>query len=70
MAQAQPLSELVETLDPARFVRVHRSYAVNLERIARIEPYAKDSRIAVLKDGREVPVSRGGYQRLREQMGT
>jgi two-component system LytT family response regulator len=66
----QPLSELVETLDPARFVRVHRSYAVNLERIARIEPYAKDSRIAVLKDGREVPVSRGGYQRLREQMGT
>jgi len=66
----QPLSELVETLDPARFVRVHRSYAVNLERIARIEPYAKDSRIAVLKDGREVPVSRGGYQRLKEQMGT
>jgi two-component system LytT family response regulator len=61
----QPLGELAEALDPARFVRVHRSYVVALDRIARIEPYGKDSRVAVLKDGREVPVSRGGYQRLR-----
>jgi two-component system LytT family response regulator len=65
----QPLSELAETLDPARFVRVHRSYVVPLDRIARIEPWGKDSRVAVLRDGREVPVSRGGYQRLREMMG-
>ena len=64
----QPLSELADALDPARFVRVHRSYVVALDRIARIEPYGKDSRVAVLKDGREVPVSRGGYQRLKEQM--
>jgi two-component system LytT family response regulator len=61
----QPLGELAEALDPARFVRVHRSYVVALDRIARIEPYGKDSRVAVLRDGREVPVSRGGYQRLR-----
>ena len=65
----QPLSELCESLDPARFVRVHRSHAVALERIARIEPYGKDSRVAVLKDGHEVPVSREGYRRLRELMG-
>jgi two-component system LytT family response regulator len=64
----QPLSELVATLDPARFVRVHRSYAIALDRIARVEPYGKDSRIAVLKSGREVPVSRDGYRRLRELM--
>jgi two-component system LytT family response regulator len=65
----QPLSELIDTLDPARFVRVHRSFAVALDRIARIEPYGKDSRVAVLRDGREVPVSRAGYRRLRELMG-
>jgi two-component system LytT family response regulator len=65
----QPLSELIETLDPARFLRVHRSFAIALERIARIEPYGKDSRMAVLRDGREVPVSRDGYRRLRELMG-
>ncbi len=64
----QTLAELEEVLDPSRFVRIHRSYIVNVERIARIEPYAKDSRVAVLHDGRELPVSRGGYQRLRERM--
>lgn len=65
----QPLGEIADTLDPARFVRVHRSHVVALERIARIEPYGKDSKVAVLKDGREVPVSKAGYQRLRELMG-
>jgi two-component system LytT family response regulator len=64
----QPLGELADTLDPARFVRIHRSWVVALDRIARIEPYGKDSRVAVLKDGRQVPVSRDGYRRLRELM--
>jgi two-component system LytT family response regulator len=62
------LADLAAGLDPARFVRVHRSYLVAFDRIARIEPYAKDSRVAVLKDGAEIPVSKGGYQRLRELM--
>ena len=65
---AERCTELAVTLDPDRFVRVHRSYVLNLDRIARVEPYAKDSRVAVLSDGREVPVSRTGYQRLRELM--
>ena len=62
----QTLSQLEALLDPARFVRVHRSYIVNLESLARVEPYAKDSRVAVLKDGSRIPVSRSGYERLRE----
>ena len=62
------LAEVAEGLDPARFVRVHRSYVVPVERIARLELYAKDSRIAILHDGRELPVSRAGYARLRELM--
>jgi len=66
--KATPLAEIAAGLDPARFVRVHRSFVVNLERIARIELYAKDSRVAFLTTGREIPVSRSGYQRLRELM--
>lgn len=62
----QTLAELETLLDPARFVRVHRSYIVNLESLARIEPYAKDSRVAVLRDGSRIPVSRAGYERLKE----
>ena len=64
----QPLAQIESGLDPARFVRVHRSYVIHLERLARLEPYAKDSRVAVLKDGKELPVSRAGYARLKELM--
>jgi two-component system LytT family response regulator len=65
----QPISSLEALLDPARFVRVHRSIIVNLERITRIEPYAKDSRVVILADGARLAVSRAGYARLMEAMG-
>jgi two-component system LytT family response regulator len=60
----QTMGALEAQLDPARFVRIHRSYLLNIERIARVERYAKDSRIAILRDGRRLPVSRAGYARL------
>jgi hypothetical protein len=44
------------------------STIVNLERVARIEPYGKESRLAIL-DGTRLPVSRPGYARLLEAMG-
>ncbi len=65
----ETISNLETSLDPARFVRIHRSYVVNLERIAKIEPYTKDSRVAVLGDGTKLPVSRSGYARLKELLG-
>ena len=64
----QTLGELAAQLDPAKFVRVHRSFIVNLARVARLERYAKDSRLAVLKDGTKLPVSRTGYARLRDKL--
>lgn len=64
----QPLAQLEAALDPAQFVRIHRSYILNLERLARIELYAKDSRIAILRDGRKLPVSRAGYAKLSERL--
>jgi two-component system LytT family response regulator len=65
----QPIASLESLLDPARFVRIHRSVIVNLERVARIEPYGKESRLAILADGSRLPVSRAGYARLLEAMG-
>jgi two-component system LytT family response regulator len=64
----QTLADLESALDPRRFVRVHRSHLIALDRIARIEPFTKDSRVAVLRDGRQIPISRSGYARLRELM--
>ena len=60
----QTLANVEASLDPARFVRIHRSYLLNVERIARVELYAKDSRMAILRDGTRLPVSRAGYARL------
>jgi two-component system LytT family response regulator len=65
----QPIASVEDLLDPACFVRLHRSAIVNLERVARIEPYGKESRIAILSDGTRLPVSRSGYARLLEAMG-
>lgn len=65
----QTIASLESSLDPARFVRIHRSAIVNLERVARIEPYGKESRLAILADGTRLPVSRTGYARLLEAMG-
>jgi two-component system LytT family response regulator len=62
----QRLSLLESQLDPRRFVRIHRSYILNIERLSRIELYAKDSRTAILKDGTQLPVSRSGYDKLKE----
>ena len=63
--KAQRLSILEERLDAKRFIRVHRSFILNIDRLRSIELYAKDSRIAILSDGTKVPVSRSGYSRLR-----
>jgi two-component system LytT family response regulator len=60
----QTLAAVEAALDPSCFVRIHRSYILNLERIARVELYAKDSRVAILRDGTRLPVSRAGYARL------
>ena len=60
----QTMGALESQLDPAQFVRIHRSYLLNIERIARVELYAKDSRVVILRDGRRLPVSRAGYARL------
>ena len=61
----QRLSELESALDAKRFVRIHRSYILNVDRLARIELYAKDSRVAILKDGTKLQVSRSGYEKLK-----
>ncbi|MBX7150685.1 LytTR family transcriptional regulator DNA-binding domain-containing protein [bacterium] len=64
----QALSELESQLPLAQFVRIHRSYIVNIERIGGIELYAKDSRIATLKNGKQIPISRSGYQKIKKIM--
>jgi two-component system, LytTR family, response regulator len=59
----QPLGELEAQLDAAVFVRIHRRYVLNLAKLAKIEMGLTENRIAVLRDGTELPISRTGYAR-------
>lgn len=61
----QRMSELEEQLDAEQFLRIHRSYIVNIAFVDRIEQATKDSHVAILKDGSRVPISRSGYQKIR-----
>jgi two-component system LytT family response regulator len=64
LLKQQTLGEVETALDPAQFVRIHRSYILNIDRLAKLELYAKDSYAAILRDGTRLPVSRSGYSRL------
>jgi two-component system LytT family response regulator len=65
----QTLADVEAALDPSRFVRIHRSYVLNVDRLAKLELYAKDSHAAILRDGTRLPVSRSGYARLNAVIG-
>ena len=62
------LSEFERTLDPAKFVRVHRSWIVNLDQVERVEPAGGGRMLVHMKTGQSIPVSRSGARGLRERV--
>lgn len=63
------MSFFEEQLSANDFVRIHRSYLVNVALVSRIDAYDKESHLAVLSSGIQLPVSKSGYQRLKELLG-
>ena len=63
------LAHLEKTLDPQQFVRVHRSYLIPVSQLLRIEPYEKESHIALLQCGAKVTVSKTGMAKLKGLLG-
>jgi two-component system, LytTR family, response regulator len=60
----QTLGQVEAQLDPSKFVRIHRSFILSLDRLARVELDDRENRVAVLTTGQRLPVSRAGYTRL------
>ncbi len=58
-----------QLLHPSQFIRVHRSYMLNVQMITRIDQHEKDGHLVLLTTGARVPVSKSGYQKLREVLG-
>jgi two-component system LytT family response regulator len=61
----QRISDLETQLDPRQFVRVHRSFIVNLSQVQALERTESDGHAVRLRSGKRLPVSRSGLERLR-----
>jgi len=65
----ETLAAMERTLDPRRFVRVHRSTIVNVDRVRSIESWGLGEFLLVLHDGAKLQTSRGYRERVREAFG-
>ena len=63
------LSNVEQSFDPQQFIRVHRSYLIPVSQLLRIEPYEKESHIALLQCGAKVLVSKTGMTKLKTILG-
>ena len=61
----QTMKYYEENLPQKEFARIHRSCIVRVSEIKRIEPYGKDTHVAILGSGERLPVSRSGYRQLK-----
>lgn len=55
-------------LDPETFIRVHRSYIVNVNQIVQLEHFTKENYIVILKNGAKLRVSDTGYKNLKKRL--
>jgi len=65
----ESITEMEAQLAPARFVRIHRSTLVNLDRVRELTPGMHGEFRVLLSDGTELKLSRGYRHRLEEQLG-
>jgi two-component system LytT family response regulator len=65
----ETMSALEEKLDGNKFVRIHRSTIVNLERIQELQPWFHGDYVVILRNGRQLTLSRGYRQRMQELFG-
>jgi len=63
------MSFFEKTLDSSQFIRIHRSYIINLSQVSRIELKEKESYIVLLKSDIWLPVSKTGYLKLKTSLG-
>jgi two-component system LytT family response regulator len=63
------MSYYEKTLNSKDFLRIHRSYIININELTKIESYEKNSYRATLKNDAKIPISRSSYSGLKEILG-
>ena len=66
----ETMNSVEERLNPNRFIRIHRSTIVNIERIHELQPWFHGDYAVILKDGTKLTLSRGYRARVQERLGT
>ncbi len=66
--KSQTMNFLEQNLPENQFIRIHRSYIVNIEKIDKIEPYDKESYIAIIQPAFKLRISRSGYKKLKNRL--
>ena len=61
----ETMKSVESKLDPHKFVRVHRSAIINLDRLRKLQPYFHGEYVVTLQDGTTLTSSRGYSDRLR-----
>jgi len=64
----ETMSEIELRLDPARFIRVHRSAIVNLDRIRELQPWFRGDYRVILRDGTELTLTRTHREKLESRL--
>lgn len=62
------MSYYEQTLDATVFFRIHRSFIINTQQLTKIEPLEKTNYVAILKNGKRIPISRSSYAKLKEHL--
>lgn len=65
----ETMKHLESQFDPGRFVRIHRSTMVNVERIRELQPYFRSEYVVILHDGTTLKLSRGYKDHLETVLG-
>jgi two-component system, LytTR family, response regulator len=64
----QTMQFFEQRLNPSDFIRVHRSWIVAAREISKLEPYSRDNYMLILKNSKEISVSKSGMKLLRERL--
>lgn len=65
----QTMSTFEQQLPPHLFMRIHRSFIINLDQLTRIESLEKNAYVAILRSGARIPISRQSYSHLKSKLG-
>lgn len=63
------MSYFEQALNPKQFVRVHRSFIIQVNQINKMEQSDKETMVAILKNGTKIPLSKSGYPKLKAVLG-